>query len=114
LQVAAAQEMYVQVKDRLAGTGTDVDYGSIAIFDAALARYFGGGELAIADKFRIFGCRFLESVEMFLGNDEHMGRSLGIDIFEGESVLVFVDFLGRNFSADDAAEQAIIHDTSQL
>ena len=36
-----------------------------------------------------------------------MGRRLRIDVFEGEDVLVFVNFFRGNFSADDAAEQAV-------
>jgi hypothetical protein len=32
---------------------------------------------------------------------------LRIDIFEGEHMLVFVNFLSRNLTADDAAKEAI-------
>jgi hypothetical protein len=44
---------------------------------------------------------------MLFGNDEDVGGSLGVDIFKGEDVLVFVDFLGGNFAGDDAAEETI-------
>src|SRR5579863_1147200 len=40
-----------------------------------------------------------------------MRGSLGIDIVKGVGVLVFVNFLGGNFPADNLAEQAIFHET---
>src|ERR1700728_206156 len=44
---------------------------------------------------------------MLFGNDEDVGGSLWVDIFKGEDVLVFVDFLGGDFAGDDAAEETI-------
>jgi hypothetical protein len=114
MQVAASEQMHMQMKDRLAGTGANVEHCAVAVLDGLLARDFGGCQVTAANQFRVFGCSFLESVDMFFGNDEHMRRSLWVDIFEGESVFVFIDFLGRYFSADDTAEQTIIHDTSQF
>jgi hypothetical protein len=46
---------------------------------------------------------------MFLGHDEDMRRRLRIDVFERESVFVFVDFPGGNFTGNDTAKQAIFH-----
>lgn len=44
---------------------------------------------------------------MSFGDDEDVRRSLGIDVFEGEELVVFVDFFGGNFSLEDAAEEAV-------
>src|ERR1035437_1490010 len=44
---------------------------------------------------------------MLFGNDEDVGGSLWVDIFKGEDVLVFVDFLGGDLCGDDAAEETI-------
>ena len=104
--------MYVEMKNGLARTGADVEHGSIAILDAALPRDIGGDELAAADHFCILGRGFLQSTQVLLGNDEHVRRSLRINIVEGIYVLVFVDFLGGYFTLNDAAEQTIVHDTS--
>ncbi len=46
---------------------------------------------------------------MLLRDDEHVHGSLRVYVLEGESVRVFVDFLGENFSLDDAAEKAVGH-----
>jgi hypothetical protein len=103
--------MHVEMKNGLPGTRSDVEHGSIAILDAALPRDIGGDELATADHFCILGRGFLQSAQVLLGNDEHMRRSLRINIVEGIYVLVFVDFLGGYFPANDAAEQTVVHDT---
>ena len=42
--------------------------------------------------------RFFQSRKMFLGNDENVRGRLGIDVFKGEDMIVFVNFLGGNFS----------------
>lgn len=44
---------------------------------------------------------------MFLGDDEDVGGGLRVDVFEGEDVVVLVDFFGGNFPCDDAAEEAV-------
>ena len=96
--------MHVQVKNRLPGMRADVEHGSIAVLDAALARDIGGDELAAADQLGILCHSFLQSADVFFGNDQHMRRGLRINIVEGVGVLVFVDFLGGYFPANDAAE----------
>ena len=52
-----------------------------------------------------------EPANVLLGNHQHVRRSLRIDIVEGVGMLVFVNFLGGYFPANDAAEQAVVHDT---
>jgi hypothetical protein len=42
---------------------------------------------------------------MFLRNDEDVRGSFRIDILEGKNIIVFVDFFGGKFSAQDAAEK---------
>ena len=101
----------MQVKNGLPGTRPDVEHGSVAILDAALACDVGGGELAVADELGILGHRFFQPANVFFGNHEHVRRGLRIDVVEGVGMLVFVNFLGGYFPANDAAEQAVVHDT---
>jgi hypothetical protein len=42
-QVASAEQMHVQMKNRLPRAGTDVEDGAISVFDFALARDLRGG-----------------------------------------------------------------------
>jgi hypothetical protein len=67
----------------------------------------GGGEVTAADEFGVGGFGLFQSGKMFFGDDEYVGGGLGIDVFEGEDVVVLVNFLGGNFAAEDAAEEAI-------
>jgi hypothetical protein len=96
--------MNVQVKDGLSGTGADVEDGAVSLLDVALACDLSGGEMAAANDFGICGFGFFQPGKMSLGNDEHVRWGLRVDVFEGEDVVVFVDFLGGKFSTEDAAE----------
>jgi hypothetical protein len=104
LQGAASDEVHVQMKDRLTGARADIQYGAIAVFDRAFAGDVGGGEMTASDQFGIFGCGFLEAGNMFFGDDENVSRALGMQVFEGKRVLIFVDFFGGDFAANDSAE----------
>ena len=44
---------------------------------------------------------------MTLRNDQDVRGCLRIDVLKGEYMVIFVDFLGRNLAAEDAAEKAI-------
>jgi hypothetical protein len=96
--------MDVHVEDRLATLGSDVEYGTVSIFDATLAAYFRSGQVQASDQIGFFGLRFLQSAHVFLRDDQNVRWGLRLDVFKGERILVFVDFLGRNLAADDFAE----------
>lgn len=95
------------MEDGLSGTGPDVEDGTVTLLDVALAGDLCGRQVTVADNFCILGVRFLQPGEVLLGNDQHVGRCLGVDVLKGEDVGVLVDFLRRNLAANDAAEQAI-------
>jgi hypothetical protein len=97
----------VEVEDGLSGAGADVEDGAVSLLDVALARDLGGGEVAAANDFGVGGFRFFQSGKMFLGNDEDMCGRLCVDVLEGEYIFIFVNFLGGNLAAEDAAEEAI-------
>ena len=97
----------MEVEDGLAGAGADVEDGAVALLDVALAGDLGGREVAAADDFGVGGLGFFQSGEMTLWNDQYMRRSLRTDVFEGQDVVIFVDFPARNLAADDAAEEAV-------
>src|SRR5450631_4328800 len=101
--------MHVQVEYGLSGTRSYIQHGAISIFDAALPGHVGGRQMAQADDVRIFRGRLFQTANVFFGNYEDVRRRFRIGVFEGKSVLIFVNFLGWNFTGDDAAEQAIFH-----
>jgi hypothetical protein len=67
--------------------------------------------VATANDLGVGGLGFFQSSEMPLGNNKDMRRRLRANVFESEDVLIFVNFLGRNFTADNAAEKAtrVVH-----
>jgi len=97
----------VQMKHGLACAWAYVQDRSVSVFDFALACNFCGSEMTAANDFGIGGLGFLQSGEMTFRNDQHVRWSLGINVFEGEDMFVFVDLLGRNLAVDDAAEEAV-------
>ena len=97
----------MEVEDGLSGAGSDVQDGAVSVLDIALAGDVGGGQMAAADDFSVRTFRFFQSGEMTFGDDEHMGRRLRINVFKGEDVFIFEDFLRRNLAANNAAEEAI-------
>ena len=44
-----------------------------------------------------------------LGDDQEVGGRLGIDVIEGEALLVLIHLVGRDLSRDDLTEQTIGH-----
>lgn len=104
----------MQMEDRLSCARSNVEDGPVALLDVALAGDLRGGQMAAADQFGIFGLGFLQSSEMFLGHDQHVRGRLRIDVFEGEDVLVLVNFLRGNLAADDAAEEAVASGVGHL
>ena len=66
-----------------------------------------GCQLAAANEFGIRSLCLLQAGKVFFGNHQDMCRALRIEIFEGEGMLVFVNFLGWNLAADDAARSVM-------
>jgi len=104
----------VQVKNRLPGPRTHVEHGAVAVFDATFPCNVGSHEMALADGLGIVGHGFLQTPDVFLGNHQHVGWALRINVLKGVNSIVFINFLGGYFAANDAAEQTIIHDTSSF
>src|SRR3979411_842188 len=67
----------------------------------------GAREVEAANQFRMFAAGFLQSCKVFLGNHQHVGGRLRLNVLKSKDVLVLVDFFRWNFAADDAAEKTI-------
>jgi hypothetical protein len=96
----------------LSSAGADVEDGAVSLLDVAPAGDLGCGEVAAADEFGVACLGFFQSRKMLPGNDENMRRCLWLDVFEGENVIVFVNFLRGDLAAENAAEQAAGSDVS--
>ena len=64
-------------------------------------------EKHFAHQFAVFCLHFHKAGNVLLGNDQEVDRSLGGDVVEGEDIIVFVDFLGGNFTLDNFTEKTV-------
>ena len=97
----------MEVEDRLSRPVADVEDGAVSLLDVALASDLGGRKVTTSDDFGVGDLGFFQSSKMFLGNDEDVRGSLRVDVFESDDVLVFVNFPGGDFTADNAAKEAV-------
>src|SRR5271154_3349550 len=105
--MTSAQEVDVKMKHRLPCSRTHVQHGPVSLLDVPLARNLGSCQVAAANYFGVFGLRLLQSRKMFLGDDQHMRGSLGVDVLKGQHMLVLINLLSRNLAAENAAEKAV-------
>lgn len=93
------------MKNRLAGVGLAVEHKACARFlETEFFRDALGLEHHFADEFAIFGLHVHDGCDVALRHHEEVDRGLRGDVVEGEHVVVFVNFLGRDFSLDYFAE----------
>ena len=74
----------------------------------------GGHQVTASDDFRILRAGLFQSTDVPLGNDEDVGRRLGIDVLKRVGVVIFESLPGRDLATNNAAKQAIAHDISSL
>jgi len=63
------------------------------------------GQEQVPEQLQIFGLCPLDTHEFLAGDDQEMGRRLGINIPDGDAVLVLVHTLGGDLPLDDAGEE---------
>ena len=109
MHLPSTQQMQVQMEDCLSRVWTNVENGAEAVFQLAFAGDLCRNQLAITNQFRVSFCRLVNANDMFLGDNQHVGRRLRLNVLKGKRLFVFVNFFGRNFSRDDLAEEAVSH-----
>jgi hypothetical protein len=88
---ASAEQVDVQVEDRLSGARPDVQDCAISSFDIALASNHGRGKMTAADDFGVCAFCFFQSGKMALRNYQYVGWGLGMDVIKGEDMFVLVN-----------------------
>lgn len=104
----AAKHVQVNVEHRLACVGLAVEHEACSGFfnteflcnNLCTIEHF-------AHEFAIFGLHVHDGCDMALRHHQKVYRGLRGNVVEGEHVVVFVDFLGRDFSLDDFAEKTV-------
>ena len=89
--VASAEEVEMEVVDGLSAVGAGVEDDAVAVGEVLKAGDFGGGGEEVAEE----GCVGWNSVgergDVAFGDDEDVGRGLGIDVGDGEGEVVLVE-----------------------
>ena len=98
----------MNVEHRLARVGLAVEHKACTRF---LDTEFLGNELCavkhFAHQFAVGRLHVHDRGNVALGHYQKVHRGLRGDVVEGEHVVVFVDFLGRDFTLDDFAEKTV-------
>ena len=103
----ATHHMHVDVIDHLPAASTDIDGEPIALLGDGplLGEPFGGGK-KLTHEGNVNIVDIIHRVQVLLGDDEHVDRRFGGDVFEDDHVFIFVDNIGRLRFFSDLAKQA--------
>jgi hypothetical protein len=106
----ASEQMHVQMKYGLAGSGAGVNHGSIAFgIEATLVRQAAGHKREVAQKRYILRLGLQKGVKMLAWNHQHVSGRLRMNVLERQHVLILKNNLRGNFPVDNSAEKAVIH-----
>lgn len=110
--MAAAENVNVEMVDRLATVLTGVDHQAITLGEAFCASDFSGSRKQMAEERGVRGIAVGERDEVLAGDDEKMRGSLRVDVKERDAFLILVDLVGGDGPRNDLAEKAIHSGTS--
>lgn len=103
----SAEQMKVQVVHRLATIVTRIDDDAIAFGKTVRTRDVRGHRDKMAEECTMFRCDLRQRSKVLFRNDQHMRRSLRVDVRERDALLIFVEALYGNRPGDDLAEEAV-------
>jgi len=89
-------------------------YSESFIGNTGVSCDFSDGVKNSADLLAVFVSDVIESGDMVSGNDENMGRGSGVDVLEGQTVLIAVNDVSRDLFVPDSAKKTISHDLHLL
>jgi hypothetical protein len=101
---AAAQEVQVQVGDRLPGLFFAVDHQAIAVANPQLLGQAGGYDVQVAKDIAVLLPDVRMRSDYFPGDNENMDRGLRIDVVEGQATIILVDKSRRDLPVNDLLE----------
>ena len=109
VELAAGEEVNVEMGDGLAGIGSVVDHEAEAFGEIELFRDDAGREDQVAECDLIVGSRGLDARDDFFRNDQQVDRRLRLDVVDDDAVFVLVLDLGGDFAIDDFLEDGFGH-----
>lgn len=92
---------------RLPALFSGVDDDPIAVVQLPAAGNVGGGSHQMAEQWGVFGGCLCLRGDVLFGDDQQVGRGLGINVGKTDTALVFVHTIRWDLSLDNFAEQTI-------
>jgi len=109
MHLPTTQQMQVQMENCLPRVRADVVNRAKSVLQLALLGDFCGDQMGIADNLCIRLGQVIDTGNVFLGDNKDVRRRAGVDVFKGEDLLIFINFLRRYGTGDDLAEEAVSH-----
>lgn len=107
-ELPASQQVVVQVVDGLLAVGADVGYEPVpGCGDAGLLRHLLRQPVQAPDERGVLFRHRVGRRDVLFRDDQHVHRGLGPDVPERKQVVGLGDFVRRQLSLDDFAEDAI-------
>lgn len=108
LEAAARQDVGVCVEDGLPGSGTGVEHDPVpGPVDLLVGGDLSGLAQHVGEDLRLGGGEGRGVGVVDAGDDQDVGRGLGVDVAEGDGGVGLPDDGGRDLTRDDLAEQAV-------
>src|SRR5262245_59455947 len=105
IQLAAGEDVQVQMEYALARLGAVVHHETECIAHAELLRHFAGRKQQVPEQSLVLAACARQPVDLFLWDEQDMRRRLRIDVAEGQAQVVLIDDVGRDLAPDDLAEK---------
>lgn len=100
----------MQVGDGFAGIWPVIeDEAEAGGGEAELVGDLGGFEEEVAEELLVCGRGVGEARDGLFGDDQYVGRGLGLDVAKGQEEVVFINDGGRDFTGDDFFEEGFAH-----
>ncbi len=107
---AAAENMAVEMRDRLARIGAVVNHQSkTALGKAEFGGDFGGFQQQVTENPRIVGVGSEDAGDRFSGDDQDVDGGFGVGVMEGHDLVVFIDDLRRDITINNFLEKRLAH-----
>ncbi len=104
---AACQDMQMEMEHGLPGTGTVVYDEPEGVGYTELLGNLARRQHEVAEQFLVRGLGIHQARDTLLGNHQHVHRRLGVDVVDGDAVLILIDEFAGNLAADDLAENSV-------
>ena len=107
-QLAAAEEVKVEVGHLLTGLNAGVYHQSIAFFGhTLLLRQLDGGEAHVGEETPVLGGGFGKRRDVGFGHNQKVGGRLRVDIADGNNLLILIQDIAFELAAYNAAKDTL-------